>query len=45
MHKHAVHLLSLRQGNWNQQQNDGDDNMVCIFTSKVQHIENTVHPL
>ena len=43
--KHVVHFLSLRRGNCKRQLSDGSDNMVCIFTSKVQHQGDTVHPL
>lgn len=45
MLKHVVHILSLRWGNCKRQLNDGGDNMACIFTSKVWHQGNTVHPL
>ena len=34
IHKHTAHLLNLSHSNCKQQQNDGDDNVVSIFTSK-----------
>ena len=36
-------LLNLRQGVCQQQQLDSDDYEVGVFTSKVQHLGNTVH--
>lgn len=45
-HKHLVHLLNLRQGECEQQQQqDGDDNVVGMFVSNVQHLGNAVHHL
>ena len=45
IHEHLVHLFNLCQGERKQQQQDGDDNVVGIFTSKVRHLGNTVHQL
>ena len=44
IHKHVVHLLNLCQGECEQQEQDGDDDVVGIFVSKVQHVGNTEAP-
>lgn len=44
LHKRVVHLLNLRQDECKQQHYNGDENIVSVFTSKVQHLENTIHP-
>lgn len=44
-HEHAGQLFNLHRGECKQQQRDGDDNVIAIFTSKVQHLWNTVHQL
>lgn len=40
-----MHPLNLHHGNCNRQQNDDDDNMVCIVASKAQHQGNPADPL
>lgn len=44
LHKQVVHLLSLHQDECKQQHCNGNDNIVSVFTSKVQHLENIIHP-